>query len=254
MIDGAVQFYDFNFNIGTSILKDPATATTTNFGNVLEEKIKEATVSDTKRTDKGTKVKENKEKKPTLGELPDISKLLNDPKDCQSNGVRSAYSILEKLKDKSSNQEESFGNNTKNPDHSPNVVGHPLVDRLNQDSGQKASRSKILSLWERVAPTVSEDSFRKSVRIDIPLLNDVRTLILRMNSDRSISASLLGSEAMADLIRQNKDKLEKNLKDHNLTLREFRTYHSELEFNNESGSKKQKRKPAKAKTFAVDIL
>jgi len=68
-----------------------------------------------------------------------------------------------------------------------------------------------------------------------------------MHPDRSVTASLLGSHAMADLIRQNKDKLDRNLKHHHLTLREFLTYTTEVDFNNESGTKRKKQKGKKDK-------
>jgi hypothetical protein len=80
-------------------------------------------------------------------------------------------------------------------------------------------------------------------------------LVLRLNGDRSISASILTSEVMSELIKQNKSKLGDHFKKHNLSLREFNTYRSELELNSESGAKRQKRKKGSAsKGPGADIL
>lgn len=255
---GAVEFIDFNLNMGNSILHESAATSKTAFADMLEEKIKEATISDEdKKTDakndKSTKKQANsginKNLKAGISILQDARPLRNE------NTLSKTYSLLDKLKDRQPFEEEINPEEKKDLNQSPNVVGHAFAAPINSNNGRQMSRSQMLSIWDRMAPTVTEDANRKTVRIDIPLVKDIRALVLKMHSDGSITASVLASDSMAELIRQNKDKLEKALKSHNLELRDFKAYKSDLTFNQESGSRKKKRnKFAATNDLKMDIF
>ena len=137
-----------------------------------------------------------------------------------------------------------------------NFAGQPALQPVyDQGQRQRPTKAQMLAAWEKFAPTITEDITRRAVRIDIPLINDVQAIVLKMNPDKSLSASLLGSFEMGELVKQNKGKLDRNLRHHHLSLREFNAYRSELEFTTESGTKKGKKKPAKTdKKNTLDLM
>lgn len=245
----AAQFIDFSFNAGNSIAQEKAYqghATKTDFAAVLETKTKEATQEAEQKavdvTKDGKANKKEKETKVKTTDLFDVNKIIENAHDQQTQGVQKTYALLDKIKDRKSTEEDPLTKEKKEMfSGNPNAIGQANIDNKQQGSGKKMSRSQMLSIWEKMSPSVTEDGSKKTVRIDIPLLKDVRTLILRLHGDRSVTASLLGSEGMAELIKQHKDKLEKNFRNQKLSLREFNTYRSELELNSETGTRKKKK-------------
>ncbi len=246
------------FNAANSLLKNSYQAGVGNsFKDILEDKVKEV---DNKVKEKASEiVEDNKDSKKKVtknqNELPDITKIVNNQDKRNQNEVQKVYSLLDKFKETKKFKDEDFSRGARQQTllNATNAAGQALVNPIFDQGGRKPSKSQLLATWERFAPTVTEDITKKSVRIDIPLLNDVQALVLRLNPDKSLTASLLGSEAMGKLIKENKDKLDKNLKHHHLSLREFNTYNSELAFNSESGTKRQKKKAKKAKK-EIDLI
>lgn len=93
-------------------------------------------------------------------------------------------------------------------------------DSPNNDSG---SRRKQLENWEDLAPKVIEDPVNKAVRIDIPGINDIETLIVRMNRG-AVGIQVIGSkDAMGRLIG-GESELAKKLRDHNIVLDSLKAF------------------------------
>lgn len=248
MVGSLSQFsYDVDsFKLGATILRDPINtkSSATSFSEVLETQTKEINQQvEEKASQLVSDKKVEKKKKKGPGDLLDAAKIIENKKDSHQQivGTKNTYKLLEEYKNKKSKDEDPF-QKSKEQALNPNVAGQPIIQPDSQGQGKKYNRAQMLSVWERLAPTVTEDATKKSVRLDIPLLNDVKAIVLRMHSDRSITASVLGSDMMTDLIQKNKAKFDKNIRHHGLTLREFNTYRSELEFNSESGTKKNKKK------------
>ncbi len=258
MLNGSVQFNEFDsFKQANSLLKN-ASGFDGSFEQALEAQIKETTrKTQDKAVDSASEAvdtKKNKTKETHPDTLPDITKITRDT-DRNTSEVGKTYALLDKMKDKKKYSEEEQKGPRQQVMDNANFAGQAMFQPVNdQAPRQRASKSKMLSAWEKYAPMVTEDLTKKAVRIDIPLLNDVQALVLRMNPDRSLTASLLGSYAMGELIKQNKDKLDRNLRHHQLSLREFNTYRSELEFTSESGTRKSKKKPKLDKKKTADIM
>lgn len=229
------------------------------FEEVLEKKAKEEIQ---KVKDKATDIAENttnKKSKKTNdhdNDLPNITKAFQNADRRTLGSLENTYSLLEKFKERKKLQEEEPGNSPRKRalTNSHNFAGQPLIQPIQDYSGRrKMSRSKMLETWEKFAPFVTEDATKKSVRLDIPLLNDVQALVLKLNPDRSISASMLGSKIMGDLVKQNKEKLNKNLKHHHLSLKEFNTFTTQIAFNSEAGPRKKRKKQANKKKD-IDLI
>lgn len=249
------------FSLGNSLLLNPSSSKIgDSFKEVLDEKVievaravKDKAEAVSEDSNKTKKKKENKNE-----ELINITKFIQNSDRRSSQEVQSVYSLLEKFKEDKKPQDDLLfkGPRQQLLSNANNPLGQPLIQPVYDQGQRRMTRSQLLALWENFAPFITEDVTKKSVRIDIPLLNDVQALVLRIHPDKSITASLLGSKAMGELIKQNKDQLNRNLKHHNLSLREFNTYRSELTFNNEAGTRKKKKqaKPQNVKKVDLDIV
>lgn len=248
------------FKAGNALLKNSyQTSIGESFKEIFEaqtkevtEKIKEKAV-EVPNNDKNSKKKTNK----NLNQLPDTTELLRSQDRKDFNNMQRVYSLLDKFREsKQYKDEEEFSKGARQQalNNVHNIAGQSLIQPIYDQNGKKPSKAQLLSTWDKFAPNVTEDITKKSVRIDIPLLNDVHALVLRLHPDKSLTASLLGSKAMGKLIKENKDKLDRNLRHHHLSLREFNTYHSELTFNSESGTRKQKKKTKAKKIKGLDLV
>lgn len=251
-----------SFRMANSLLKNPPGANFDNsFEEVLESKVKEvAQKAQDKATDVATEnkgVKKKKVKENPTDQLPNVTQIIQNVDKRSSREIQNTYLLLDKFRESRKLQEDELLRNPREQllNNAYNVAGQPLIQPV-YDQGQRRpwSRAQILENWERYAPLITEDITKKSVRIDIPLLNDVQALVLRMHPDRSITASILASKEMAELLKQNKDKLDRNLRHHHLSLREFNTYRSELEFTSESGTRKKKRQPKSVKKLEATLV
>ena len=242
-----------SFALGNALLRNPKKGELdSSFKEIFETTAKqEARKIEEKEVEKlveNFEIKKKKSKEKIKEELLTYGQLNQNQNLKTYNEIDKVYSKLEQFKENKKSFEEEFLNKGHKEQNLNNIsFSHqPLIQPV-YDNGQrrKMSRSQLLSAWEKFSPTITEDITKKSVRLDIPLLNDIQALVLRINPDKSISVSLLGSQIMGDLIKQNKDRLDRNLRHHHLSLKEFNTYKSELEFNSETGSgkKKKARKP-----------
>ena len=263
MLSGYIQFNELDsFRQANSLLKNSSGASfDETFEQALETQVKEAARNAGDKasevTDDKTDTKKKKAKENHPDTLPDVTQITRNVDRNSSSEVRNTYLLLDKMKEKKKSVVDD--DLTKGPRQrqmeNANFAGQPMFDPVyDQGPRQRANKSQMLAAWEKFAPIVTEDVTKKAVRIDIPLINDIQAIVLRMHPDRSITASLLGSYEMGELVKQHKDKLDRNLKHHHLSLREFNAYRSELEFTSESGTKKNKKKPVKSNKQVLDIM
>ena len=258
MLNGSVQFYELDsFKQANSLLKSSSIASfDETLGQALEMQAKEASRN---AKDKANEIIEesntNKKKKENSpNTLPDITQITKNVERGSSSEVKT-YQLLEKFRDKKKAQDEELPKGPRQQQmQNANFAGQAAFQPVMDQGQRRATKANMLAAWEKFAPMITEDATKKSVRIDIPLVNDVQAIVLRMHPDRSVSASLLGSHEMGELLKQNKDKLDRNLRHHRLSLREFNAYRTDLEFTSESGTRKGKRKPLKSTKEVLDIM
>lgn len=86
-------------------------------------------------------------------------------------------------------------------------------------------RKKQLANWEEMAPRIIEDPKNRAVRIDIPGLNDVETLIVRMNNN-SVQVQVVGEKSVMERLQSSESELSKKLREHNVTLAGLQAFDS----------------------------
>lgn len=247
-----------SFKMANSLMKEPSFIGSGNaFKEILDSQVKEVAQKAKEKVSKVLDVdgKGKKKKENLKDSLPDISKIFQE-NTRESREIKNTYSLLDKFKEEKDSKEDfSKGARRQVLDNANNLSGQALIQPVyDQGSRKKFTKSHLLSNWEKFTPQITEDITKRSIRIDIPMINDIHALVLRMHPDRSLTASLLGSKVMEDLIKQNKDKLDRSLRHHQLSLREFNTYTSELEFNSESGTKRKKRQAKASKKAELDLI
>ena len=247
------------FSLGNSLLKTlPQSKLGKSFEEVFEAKAKEVTEDvkekSTEVTEEGKETK--KKSKKNLNELPDITQIIKASDKRLSPELQKTYLLLDKFRRtiKSRKDDLSRGPRDQAMQNAFNAIGQPLIQQIQQRTGgRRMTRSQLLAKWQEYAPTVTENIMNKSIRLDIPLLKDVQALVLRMHPDRGITVSLLGSQEMGKLVKENKDKLDRNLRLHHLTLKEFNTYETEIALDSDSGTRRGKKKK-QAKKENVDLI
>lgn len=92
-----------------------------------------------------------------------------------------------------------------------------------EHQGHDHSDSKQnLAKWSQLAPRVIEDAKNKAVRVDIPGLEDLQTLIVRVNGS-GVSIQVAGSESSMNLLEANQGQLRERLAKHDISLKEIKT-------------------------------
>lgn len=97
---------------------------------------------------------------------------------------------------------------------------------LGQEQAQQYNgndRKKQLANWEELAPRIVEDPKNRAVRIDIPGLNDVQTLIVRMKRD-AVSIQVVGDKSTMERLQANESELNKNLRAHDIKLASLQAF------------------------------
>jgi len=86
-------------------------------------------------------------------------------------------------------------------------------------------RKKQLAKWDELAPRIIEDPKNRAVRIDIPGLNDVQTLIVRMKQD-SVHVQVVGEKSVMERLQSSEGELSRKLRDHNVKLAGLQAFDS----------------------------
>jgi hypothetical protein len=97
------------------------------------------------------------------------------------------------------------------------------VAQQDSPSNDSGSRRKQLENWEDLAPKVIEDPINKAVRIDIPGINDIETLIVRMNRG-AVGIQVIGSKDAMGRLVSGESELAKKLREHNIVLDSLKAF------------------------------
>ncbi len=84
-------------------------------------------------------------------------------------------------------------------------------------------RKKQLANWEDLAPRITEDIKNRAVRIDIPGLNDIETLIVRMQQGQ-VSVQAVGDNKVMQSLQGREAELKSRLASKNIQLASFQAF------------------------------
>lgn len=88
-------------------------------------------------------------------------------------------------------------------------------------------RKRQLANWEDLAPKIIEDSVNKAIRIDIPGIYDIETLIVRMNKN-AVSVQAVGSKDAMDRLHNGQSELASILRKHDINLSSLSVYDADV--------------------------
>jgi len=88
-------------------------------------------------------------------------------------------------------------------------------------------RKRQLANWEDLAPRIIEDPKNRAVRIDIPGLADLETIIVRIKQGE-VSIQTVGEKYTMEKLQSNQAALSKKLREHNIQLGTLQTFDSAL--------------------------
>lgn len=94
-----------------------------------------------------------------------------------------------------------------------------------QDSSNE--RKKQLANWEELAPSIIEDPINKAIRLDIPGIADLETLIIRMNKG-SVGIQVIGSKGAMEQLISNESELAKRLGTKSIGLEKFQVFDGDV--------------------------
>jgi len=103
------------------------------------------------------------------------------------------------------------------------MEGNVAPKEQNHQDGN--DRKKQLSNWEELAPRIIEDSKNRAVRIDIPGLNDLETIIVRMRGG-NVLIQATGSKEVMQRLQANESELSRKLRTHNISLESLQAFDS----------------------------
>lgn len=87
------------------------------------------------------------------------------------------------------------------------------------------SRKKQLANWEEFTPRITEDTLNKAVRIDIPGLADLQTLIVRMKQG-SVTIQAVGSRDTMERLKASQPQIAGKLQEKNVKLATLQVFDS----------------------------
>lgn len=101
-----------------------------------------------------------------------------------------------------------------------------LAEQETQYQDSSNERKRQLANWEELAPSIIEDPMNKAIRLDIPGIEDVETLIVRMNKN-GVGIQVVGAKGAMEQLMATESELAKRLRAHSLGLDKFQTFDGE---------------------------
>ena len=94
---------------------------------------------------------------------------------------------------------------------------------------QQASdeRKRQLANWEEMAPSIVEDTANRAIRIAIPGINDLETLIVKMNQGK-VGIQLVGSKDAMNQLMSSEAELVAKLSKHQIALDKFQAFDGDM--------------------------
>lgn len=100
-----------------------------------------------------------------------------------------------------------------------------VAQQEQQNTDNANDRKQQLANWDDLAPRIVEDTKNMAVRIDIPGLNDIETLIVRMNNGK-VKIQAVGSKATSEMIRNREAELKGILGQKNVAVDTIQAFDS----------------------------
>lgn len=132
----------------------------------------------------------------------------------------------EDLQNKFSSNESTMANaGQENQKQITEAAGEGNFAQQEQANDSSEQRKEQLANWEDLAPKVVEDPKNRAVRIDIPGLADIETVIVRMNGNK-ISIQTVGDGKIMGKLQSREQELVSKLSAHNISLDSLKTFDS----------------------------
>lgn len=100
-----------------------------------------------------------------------------------------------------------------------------LSQQENNNYDDANDRKRQLANWENLAPRITEDIKNRAVRIDIPGVNDIQTLIVRMKQNK-VNIQAVGDRTTMAALESRKAELAFMLNKKNVSMGELQVFDS----------------------------
>lgn len=142
-------------------------------------------------------------------------------------GQEESAKSAEDLQNKFSSSESTTANvGQENQKQITEAVRESSMANQEQVNDQGDERKKQLANWEDLAPRVTEDPKNRAVRIDIPGLPEIETVIVRMQGSK-IAIQTVGEGKIMNKLQSREKELVNKLSAHNISLDSLKTFDSQ---------------------------
>jgi hypothetical protein len=141
-------------------------------------------------------------------------------------GQEESLKQAEDTQNKFSTNESTVANaSQENQKQITDAVREGNVGEQQQVDDQAEQRKQQLANWDDLAPRVIEDPKNRAVRIDIPGLPEIETVIVRMQGSK-VSIQTVGKGNIMEKLQSRKAELAGRLSSHNIALDDLKTFDS----------------------------
>jgi predicted transposase YbfD/YdcC len=102
-----------------------------------------------------------------------------------------------------------------------------VAERESSNHQDANDRKRQLANWQDLAPRIIEDTKNRALRIDIPGIYDIETLIVRM-TNANVSVQAVGSKDAMSLLQAREAELRTRLNAKNVGLTKLQVFDSEM--------------------------
>ncbi len=159
------------------------------------------------------KLIENKEERQEIQEHIFASEEKKDSQEIQNKYISTETQKAETLQ---SNQQQVV-----------NAVREGNVAQQEARQENSNERKKQLANWEDLAPRIMEDPVNRAIRIDLPGLNDIETLIVKMNKGDAVSIQIVGSKETMQQLKSGEAELSRRLRGQDIRFESLQAFDSE---------------------------
>lgn len=138
----------------------------------------------------------------------------------QEESTKSAEDLQNKF---SSNEATAANVSQENQKQITDAVREGNVGQQEQAQDNADQRKEQLANWEDLAPRVVEDPKNRAVRIDIPGLAEVETIIVRMQGNK-VAIQAVGDGKIMTKLQSREQELVSKLSSHNISLDNLKTF------------------------------
>ena len=143
-------------------------------------------------------------------------------------GQEESNKTAEDMQNKYSANESSMANSSQeNQKQITDAVREGNAGEQAQNQDQSDDRKEQLANWDDLAPRVVEDPKNRAVRIDIPGLPEIETVIVRMQGSK-VAIQTVGEGKIMEKLQAREKELVSKLSAHNISLDSLKTFDSKM--------------------------